>query len=151
MPPPLLHIRPAVDGDAETVFALIDALNREDDQPPGFTRDEALRLVTGQTPVCTVLIAERQGNAVGIATAHLTYDSGRGETGVFLTDLYVIPTARRQGVARALIQAIGQAFRAKGARFLSWTAEPGNAGAAATYAAIGSTSAPLISHTLPLD
>ncbi len=50
-----------------------------------------------------------------------------------LRDLYVVPSARRRGVARALVGAVRQAATAAGAIRLSVQTEPGNLAALQLY------------------
>jgi aminoglycoside 6'-N-acetyltransferase I len=63
------------------------------------------------------LIARKQGVAVGLAEASIRRDYVNGcETSpvAFLEGIYVVPDARREGVAQALVQAVENWARAQG-------------------------------------
>ena len=51
----------------------------------------------------------------------------------YLQDLYTDPAARGQGVARALIEAVAQAARQRGATRLYWLTQDHNSTARALY------------------
>lgn len=74
---------------------------------------------------------------VGLATAHAVPASlvlGRSWQ---LRDLYVLPEARRRGVAAALVGAVRDAAVASGATRLSLLTEPGNRAALDLYERLG--------------
>ena len=73
-------------------------------------------------------LAEEDGAPVGFALARRTGTRlGR------LTDLYVVPDARRGGVAAALVHAAVEALAAQGVEHLDLEVTAGNAGARAVY------------------
>ena len=73
----------------------------------------------------------------GLATTVVVPASLRPGCSWQLRDLYVVPGARRRGVARALVGAVGQAATAAGAIRLSVQTEPGNIAALQLYRACG--------------
>lgn len=73
-------------------------------------------------------LAEDDGAALGFALARRT-GSRLGR----LTDLYVVPDARRGGVAAALVYAVVEALAAEGVEHLDLEVMAGNAGARAVY------------------
>ena len=77
-------------------------------------------------PEMIVLVAEREGEAVGYAYAGMEgndYMALRGPAGV-LYDLVVDPTHRREGIGTTLLDAAVEALRERGApRALLFTAE----------------------------
>ena len=73
-------------------------------------------------------LAEEDGTPVGFALARRT-DKRLGR----LTDLYVVPDARRGGVAAALVRAAVEALAAQGVEHLDLEVTAGNAGARAVY------------------
>jgi len=79
------------------------------------------------------LIAEQAGRAVGFAVflAH-PYSWSTRPVG-YLLDLYVAPEARRQGRARALIDALAAIGHQEGWFKVTWMAEPDNRAARALY------------------
>ena len=73
----------------------------------------------------------------GLATAMALPASLRLACSWQLRDLYVVPGARRRGIARALVGAIRQAATAAGAIRLSVQTEPGNIAALQLYRTSG--------------
>lgn len=79
------------------------------------------------------LVAERGGEVVGLAHFHLQHVIFALEPRVYLEDLYVAPAARRQGVGRALIEAVYAAADAAGCPEVYWKAKISNARARSLY------------------
>jgi GNAT superfamily N-acetyltransferase len=78
-------------------------------------------------------VAEREGRLVGLAH-YLFHASGWNPApNCYLEDLYADPAARGSGAARALIQAVEEAARAKGAFRLYWHTQEYNAPARSLY------------------
>jgi GNAT superfamily N-acetyltransferase len=85
----------------------------------------------------TVFAAHLGGNLVGVATTVELPASLRLSCSWQLRDLYVVPAARRAGVARALLGAVRAAATAAGAIRLSVQTEPGNTAALQLYYSSG--------------
>jgi GNAT superfamily N-acetyltransferase len=85
----------------------------------------------------TVFTAHIGENLVGLATTVALPASLRLRCYWQLRDLYVMPTARRRGAARALLAAVRAAATAAGAIRLSVQTEPGNTAALQLYRANG--------------
>ena len=78
------------------------------------------------------LAAHLEGRLVGIT--HYLFHTGTWNREVcYLQDLFVDPQARGRGVARALIEAVAQAARARNAERLYWLTQDHNATARALY------------------
>lgn len=77
------------------------------------------------------LVAERDGIVTGYVGAQTVLDEAD------LMNLAVDPTARRQGVARALLKSLMARLYDRGARSLTLDARVGNVPALALYAALG--------------
>ena len=86
-----------------------------------------------------LLVAERDGRLVGLATAVPWFPAPiyRASEEVFLTDLFVDPEARRQGVGRALVEAVRGWAGDRGAKRVRLRVVSGNAAAEAFWAALG--------------
>jgi ribosomal protein S18 acetylase RimI-like enzyme len=135
-------IRPARDGDAEAVAALITAINGlGDDIPdPPMTADIVRRDLLGAQPKAMLFVAEWQGEVVGFATAGTIYDAVRAAWALMLLDLYVKPEARRRGLARGLMARLAVEARRVGARCLWWGVDEGDDEAVLFYRAVGARS-----------
>jgi GNAT superfamily N-acetyltransferase len=85
----------------------------------------------------SVFVAHIGEDLAGLATTVALPASLRLESSWQLRDLYVVPGARRRGVARALVGAVRQAATAAGAIRLSVQTEPSNIAALQLYRASG--------------
>jgi ribosomal protein S18 acetylase RimI-like enzyme len=90
-------------------------------------------------PETLILAAERDSSIVGYAYARLEprdWNALLDACGA-LHDIYVAEAARRQGVARRLVEAVREALHAKGAPRLVLHTASKNQGARAFFAALG--------------
>jgi GNAT superfamily N-acetyltransferase len=85
----------------------------------------------------SVFAAHAGEDLAGLATTVVVPASLRLGCSWQLRDLYVLPGARRRGVARALVGAVRQAATAAGAIRLSVQTEPGNIAALQLYRTSG--------------
>ena len=88
-------------------------------------------------PLLCGVIAERAGEAVGLCLWFPWFSTWRGRRGVYVQDLYVVPAARRSGLARALLSEAVRQARASGAAFLRLDVDNGNTGGIALYESLG--------------
>jgi GNAT superfamily N-acetyltransferase len=87
----------------------------------------------GADPAFTILVAERASEALGYALFWPTYDTESASRGGWLSDLYVRPAARRQGVALQLMAEIARRTAACGGCYLVWLLHRSNARALGFY------------------
>ncbi|WP_137178420.1 GNAT family N-acetyltransferase [Roseomonas sp. AR75] len=142
-------IRAARAGDAETVAALINAINELGPGAPVRMTAAIVRrdLVCAQ-PKALLRVAERDGAVVGFATAGLVYDAERCAWAMMLLDLYVAPEHRRRGLARGLMAALADEALRAGARCLWWGVDAGDDEATLFYRSIGASSEGMFSGEL---
>lgn len=137
-PPAGLTLRAATAADVPAVAGMLRALlaGHGLPEPPQI---EA-RLTAdgfGVQPLFEIALTERAGTAVGYALFWPCYDTDVPGRGALLSDLYVVPEARRGGVARALMGAVARRTAQRGGGFLVWFADTDNDGASAFYANVG--------------
>ena len=77
------------------------------------------------------LVAERDGQAVGYVGCQTVLDEG------YITNVAVSPDARRQGIARTLIEKLTAEARAAGLAFVTLEVRVSNAPAIALYEGAG--------------
>ncbi len=82
-------------------------------------------------------LAERNGTPVAIFLANEIASVERGGLVLWVEELYVIPTARRTGVARALLARVCEQARERGVRAIELEVVPTQAAALALYRALG--------------
>ncbi|TKR34020.1 GNAT family N-acetyltransferase [Luteimonas gilva] len=128
-----LRTRRAALQDIEAVAPLFDAYRGFYGQPSDLPRARdwlRARMDAGES---VVLVAERDGAAVGFVQLYPMFSSvGTARTWI-LNDLYVDADARRGGVARALLDAAAAFARDDGARSIVLETTRDNAPARALY------------------
>lgn len=132
-----ISISRAGPADLDALAALFDAYR----QFYGQASDVALarqwlreRLRFGES---TVLVAKRQGATVGFAQLYPMFSSVRTAKTWILNDLYVDAGARREGVARRLLDAAAAFAREDGAAGISLETARDNDAARALYRGAG--------------
>lgn len=145
-----LRVRLAERRDAEALVALVSELNAHEGDPADrFTLEVCRRDWFGSAPApFVVLLAEFAGAAVGYAVLSPDYESGWAVPGWSINDLYVREAARRRGVGRALMAAAAAQGRARGGRYLLWTAQTRNRRARAFYRRLGAAEEPIAAYSL---
>jgi ribosomal protein S18 acetylase RimI-like enzyme len=88
-------------------------------------------------PLLFGVIAERAGEAVGLCLWFPWFSTWRGRRGVYVQDLYVVPAARRSGLARALLGEAARRARISGAAFLRLDVDKSNSDGIALYESLG--------------
>jgi len=122
---------------ASVVFEAYRRHYRQETDDPARTRRWLTRMVeTGLLTVCMAAL-EEGAPPFGIATGHPVPASLSTGLSWQLGDLYVDPTARRRGVAGALVVAVQEAAREAGATRLSLVTETDNADALGLYERLG--------------
>ena len=139
MSPSEWTIRPVLPDDAAALDRLIGQMVGElsgdglkSSRPGDFA--EALAAVP---PLLFGVIAEHAGEAVGLCLWFPWFSTWRGRRGVYMQDLYVVPAARRSGLARALLAEAARRAETSGAAFLRLDVDNGNAGGIALYESLG--------------
>jgi ribosomal protein S18 acetylase RimI-like enzyme len=129
-----MTVRNATLGDLPTLEELWRAFEAEVPPPAHEDADLATELAEIRAIVESGLgwVAEKNGAAVGMALARR-----RGPRVGRITDLYVRPTARRSGVAEALIRAVAARFFADGVDTVDLEVMASNTAARAVYARWG--------------
>ena len=132
-----ISIRRATGSDLDAVAPLFDAYRQFYHQPSdlprarGWLRDRIAR------DESVVLLAERDGGAIGFTQLYPMFSSVRTARLWILNDLFVAAGARRQGVARGLLDAAARFGREDGAAGLMLETGRDNAAARALYLAAG--------------
>ncbi|MGO8700222.1 MAG: N-acetyltransferase family protein [Limisphaerales bacterium] len=88
-------------------------------------------------PAAGALLADCDGKLAGYAIYFFTFSSFVGRAGIWLDDVYVRPKYRRQGVGRALIQAVAQIGVERNCGRYEWTALNWNTKALDFYDSLG--------------
>ncbi|MGY1806343.1 GNAT family N-acetyltransferase [Blastococcus sp. SYSU D00669] len=138
-----LTIRPAGPDDAPEVAAMVREIAEHEDQSAHVHVDEALwRTLLGR-PDVTVLLAERDGAAVGYVSAVRRLHLWTGGDVLALDDLFVRPGCRSGGVGRRLMTALA-AVAAPERLLITWGVEPENTDAQRFYRRLGARLRPKV-------
>jgi GNAT superfamily N-acetyltransferase len=100
--------------------------------------EEALRsTLFGARPVGEVLIAEDAGTPVGFALFFQNYSTFLAQPGLYLEDLFVIPSSRGKGIGKLLLERLSQIAIDRGYGRVEWAVLDWNAPAIGFYRRIG--------------
>ena len=137
-------VRPANEGDVPIIYLMlresaraqggeeslcVDPVNLLED---GFRRDPSR---------FQCLIAEVDGQPAGLALYFFVYSTWTSRLALYLEDLYVIPAARRHGVARALMAELANIAVNAGCLQARWLVLRDNVAAIEFYEGIGAEQA----------
>ena len=91
----------------------------------------------GPQPAAGALLARVDGAPAGYAIYFPTFSSFTGRGGVWLDDLFVLPTFRKQGLGRKLIEAVAKIAAERGCARFEWLALDWNERALEFYRGLG--------------
>ena len=86
------------------------------------------------------LVAELEGQLVGIAHYSFTYSTWAEHRDIYLEDLFVTSSVRGQGVGRLLITELHEIAKSKGSRNVYWETHKDNQTARKLYDSVGQLS-----------
>src|SRR5215470_11628671 len=101
----MLRIRPATPQDAELIVEFIRGLAEYERDPKAavVTPQDILRDGFGDEPKFHVVIAEWDSKPAGFAFFFYAYSTWKGNSTLFLEDLFVWPEYRGKGIGKALL------------------------------------------------
>lgn len=132
-----VQVRRATEADVDAIAPLFDRYRQFYEQPanPALAHEFIQARLTRAESV--ILVAEGDGQVVGFTQLFPSFSSVRAARAWILNDLYVLPVARRQGVARALLHAAAEHGRQTGAARLELETDHDNRSAQALYRHLG--------------
>lgn len=132
-------VRRATPGDEPAILRLVHALALYEHEPDAVKASEASLTETLFAPDAQVFahVAEIEGEIIGIAVWFLNYSTWTGRPGIYLEDLVVDETVRRNGAGRGLFRALAQEALARGCVRIDWAVLDWNESAMGFYRAIG--------------
>ena len=132
------HIQPATITDLDALAPLFDGYRQFYRQPPDLPRARAFldeRIERGESLI--LLARDDDGAGLGFTQLYPLFSSVRAVRTWLLNDLFVAPSARRRGVAGALLRTAAEQARERGAASLSLSTALDNAAAQALYESLG--------------
>ena len=101
------------------------------------TAESLTESLFGPKPVAGALIGRVGGELAGYALYFFTFSSFIGRPGIWLEDLFVRPAFRRQGLGRAMIEAVARVGAERNCGRFEWTALNWNKNALEFYRKLG--------------
>ena len=121
--------------DADAVAQMVEGLAQE--TRPHVTPKLTGKLLSDNSDLIDVVIAEDDGAVIGACLGLLTFSTWRGAKGLYIVDLFVTMEARNRRVGLALLTESARRARARGATFIKLEVDHANAGAARFYERLG--------------
>src|SRR5215467_1773686 len=137
--PSMITIRPATPADAALMLRFIHGLAEYEREPNAViaTEEGLIRDGFGPIPKYRCLIAEWDGTPAGFAFFHYNYSTWRGQPGLYLEDLFVLPEMRGKGIGKALLQHLAQIALRENCYGIRWMVLEWNEPAIEFYESLG--------------
>jgi GNAT superfamily N-acetyltransferase len=135
----MLTIRNATPADAALILKFIKGLADYERAPNAVvaTEEDLLRDGFGPDPKYRCLIAEWDNRPAGFAFFFYNYSTWRGQPGLYLEDLFVIPEMRGKGIGKALLQRIAEIAFGENCYGIRWMVLEWNEPAIKFYESLG--------------
>ena len=149
-----MAIREATEADLPALMPLLRGYCEfyESDPPDEGLEAMARDVIAAPEERAFLLVAtDEDGEVVGFALNQWKWSSLVGARVVTLDDLFVAEPARGAGHADALIAAVADVARAKGAPQIHWFTMPDNKRAHTVYDRVGGTAETLLEYELKLE
>lgn len=133
------QIRLATEADVGKLHAMIIGLAKATGLREKVTSkpEDFRRFGSRGQPAFQALIAELDGEPVGMSLFFYSFSSWRGELGVYVQDLYVSGNMRGTGLGRRLISETARLAKKRGATYLRLSVARANTAAQAFYRSLG--------------
>lgn len=136
-------VREATQDDLPDILRLVHALavyEREPDAVEASVDDFAAVMFPAEgTPNTYGLVAESDGEIIGIAIWFHTFSTWTGKNGIWLEDLFVDPEHRGTGAGTALLGRLAQHCQDRGLTRLEWCVLKWNEPSIDFYRSLGAT------------
>jgi GNAT superfamily N-acetyltransferase len=137
----MLSIRNATPADAPLILDFIRRLAEYEREPNAVvaTEQDLLRDGFGAEPKYRCIIAEWDGAPAGFAFFFYNYSTWRGQPGLYLEDLFVLPEMRGKGIGKSLLQHLAEIAIRKNCYGIRWMVLEWNEPAIKFYDGLGAT------------
>jgi ribosomal protein S18 acetylase RimI-like enzyme len=134
----MAFVRPAQEQDLDQLIGLLRLLFtiEEDFDFDAAKQRRGLALLLQDNRAC-VLVAEQDGQTLGMCTGQLVISTAEGGPAVLVEDLVVDPAHRKRGIGRSLMQSLTGWAKVQGATRLQLLADKNNPPALGFYERIG--------------
>ena len=134
-----LKIRRAEEGDVPVLLEFIKKLALYERLSHVVTATEEIlrRNLFGEKSVAEAILAEHQGAVAGFAVYFYNFSTFEGKPGIFIEDLYVDESHRREGLGLAMFMHVARLAREQGCGRLEWSVLDWNKPAISFYENLG--------------
>lgn len=135
----MLSIRNATSADAALMLEFIRGLAEYERAPNAViaTEEDLLRDGFGRDPKYRCVIAEWDRRPAGFAFFFYNYSTWRGQPGLYLEDLFVIPEMRGKGIGKALLRRVAEIAVEENCYGIRWMVLEWNEPAIKFYESLG--------------
>jgi len=135
----MTDIRFARPEDVSTILRFVRELAEFEREADKVVATEELlhEAMFGERPVAEAVIAERDGEPLGMALFFHNFSTWTGWRGLYLEDLYVTPEARGSGVGGALLRHLAAIAVDRGCTRFEWAVLDWNEKAISFYRSMG--------------
>ena len=137
----MLSIRTATVADVPLILEFIRGLAEYEREPKAVlaTEEDLRRFGFGPNPLFRCLIAEWENQPAGFALFFYNYSTWRGQPGLYLEDLFVVPEMRGKGIGKALLVKLAQIAVKENCYGVAWMVLEWNEPAIKFYESLGAT------------
>jgi GNAT superfamily N-acetyltransferase len=134
-----MQIRPATHEDVPEMLSIIRELAEYEKEPHAVQarKQDLLRDGFGPEARFHALMAENDGQIVGMALYFYNWSTWKGRSGIHLEDLFVRPAFRGTGIGKALLSAVAAVAVREGCARLQWDVLDWNQPAIDFYQGLG--------------
>jgi len=134
-----ISLRQATPQDGQIIHQLIGQLAQRLNDVEKFesSPDDFMAGLSAAPPAFAAIIAEEDGDPVGICLFFPSFSSWRGTPGIYVQDLFVAEQARGSGLGRQLLGYVATLGRERGAGYIRLAVEADNEGAQGFYEKMG--------------
>src|SRR5215467_12458272 len=137
----MLTIRTTTIADVPLILDFIRGLAEYEREPNAVVATEAALIRDGfsENPKYRCVIAEWNSQPAGFAFFFYNYSTWKGQPGIYLEDLFVLPQMRGKGIGKALLQHLAQIALRENCYGVVWQVLEWNEPAIKFYEALGAT------------
>ncbi len=136
-----VHIRPARHEESQRVFDLLAEYADFDGSRSSLraTHETLTQELFGENPTLKALVAEREGQLVGILLYYFSFSSWQAKKCFWIEDLYLIDEVRGMGVGRLFLEESKSIARDQDCARVDWHVRRSNTHARAFYEHMGAS------------
>ena len=137
-------ILPATPADVPMILDLIGQLAVYEKLEHMVTGTETMLHASlfGASPCCECVVAREDGEPIGFALSFTTFSTFLCKPGIYLEDLFIVPTARGKGYGKALLKHLAALARARGCGRFEWRVLDWNTPSIEFYKSLGASIMP---------